>query len=365
MGNEAEIFGVMDNKNHSMEKVGEQASLLPDFCDVRVLFILVLMSQMLAIIISLAGAPRYEDVWNRLGMVSLFVQWVALTGAAVLCFAKFRMRRLSPLGTAIASYFLLLMVTLLVSLLALALINISSENGPLTSGWFWGFLLRNMIISAIVCAVILRYFYIQHQSEMNIRAQSRAQIQALQARIHPHFLFNSMNTIASLIITQPEDAEKAVEDLSDLFRASLSGNSTNSLSEEIHLTRSYLDIERLRLGGRLNVVWQNDQLPGDPIEVPALCLQPLVENAIYHGIEPLPEGGVIHIKIYLEDNFLCMSVSNPVGSGEILQHKGNRMAQENIRQRLRLAYQERAAFIIEEESDRYTVTVKIPLESGQ
>jgi two-component system sensor histidine kinase AlgZ len=171
-----------------------------------------------------------------------------------------------------------------------------------------------------------------------------------------------MNTIASLISFKPDVAEKAVVDLAELFRASLREKNTNTLADELNLTRSYLDIETLRLDERLNIEWELDSSLEDT-EVPALCLQPLVENAIYHGIEPLPEGGQITISTLREARQLVISVKNPLGNAEISLHKGNHMAQENIKQRLHLVYGRKASFESNETKEDYTVVIKISLES--
>jgi two-component system sensor histidine kinase AlgZ len=223
------------------------------------------------------------------------------------------------------------------------------------------FLLRTAIMSAVIYAVLLRYFYIQQQWKIILQASALAEIQALRARIRPHFLFNSMNTIASLISFQPEKAEKAVEDLSDLFRASLIESNSNTLDDELSLINSYLDIETLRLGERLKLQWNIDKNAKDT-EIPALILQPLVENAIYHGIEPLPEGGEITISAILTDSHLSISVQNPVTAlTRNRQHKGNEMALDNIRQRLQLVYGGLATFTSNETKEEYLVTLKIPL----
>ena len=210
--------------------------------------------------------------------------------------------------------------------------------------------------------VVLRYLYIQAQWKINLQAQSHAQIQALKARIRPHFLFNSMNTIASLIQIDANKAEKAVEDLSDMFRASLMEKTSHSLADEIALTRSYLDIETLRLGERLQTQWI-ENVSDTSIEIPALCLQPLVENAIYHGIEPLEQGGLIKIQVNIENNGLCLSITNPVsGRGRMHANKSNHMAQDNIRKRLSLLYGDKAVFEVKETGDQYKVTLGIPLK---
>jgi len=223
------------------------------------------------------------------------------------------------------------------------------------------FFLRTFVMSAVIYAVLLRYFYNVQQWKMLLHASSQAEIQALKARIRPHFLFNSMNTIASLISFKPEVAEKAVEDLSDLFRASLTESNSNTLSDEINLIRSYLDIERLRLGDRLKTTLNIDESANNT-EIPALILQPLVENAIYHGIEPLTDGGEIVISAQIEEQQLLLSVQNPLTKlSKQGQHKGNQMAQDNIRQRLLLVYSGHAKFSITENETNYLVTLSIPL----
>jgi two-component system sensor histidine kinase AlgZ len=170
-----------------------------------------------------------------------------------------------------------------------------------------------------------------------------------------------MNTIASLISFMPDKAEKAIEDLADLFRASLKEQNIHTLKDEIDITRSYLDIEKLRLGERLHVEWNIDNSLFDA-EIPALSLQPLAENAIYHGIEPLPDGGKIRISAQQESDHLRLEVSNPLSdSAGMLQSRGNQMAQDNIKQRLRLAYGNDAGFKINATKQDYTVTLDIPV----
>jgi two-component system sensor histidine kinase AlgZ len=219
-----------------------------------------------------------------------------------------------------------------------------------------------MTISAVIYLLLLRYFYIQQQWRENLAIKSRAEIQALRARIRPHFLFNSMNTIASLIAISPEAAETAIENLSDLFRANLGEQNMSLLADEIELTKSYLAIETLRLGERLQIEWQIDQSLLNT-EVPALCIQPLAENAVYHGIEPISEGGKILISALHIDNRLQLSVSNPLvpENRSLTSKKGNQMAQDNIRQRLKLVYGNKGGFTINDTKDNYTVSLLIPL----
>lgn len=335
--------------------------LLPNFCDVTIVFMLILIVELFALVLALVPASQ-QGFWDRLALSSIFMQWVALVNAALLCALRPYLNRLPLHYNALLSFCLMMSTSLSLSLLIVFFGADMGYYSASSQDWANYFLIRNMAISAVVYAVLLRYFYIQLQWQLNIEAQSFAQIQALKARIRPHFLFNSMNTIASLITIDASKAEKAVEDLSDLFRASLKEDTQHTLDDEITLTRSYVDIEHLRLGDRLQVEWVLEDIPGD-MEIPALCLQPLVENAIYHGIEPITGGGIIKIKAHIQHNRLCLSVSNPISSQtHMKKYKSNHMAQQNIHKRLKLIYGEQAEFIIMDEPQNYTVSINIPLK---
>ncbi|MCG6938863.1 MAG: histidine kinase [Gammaproteobacteria bacterium] len=331
--------------------------LLPDLCDVRNIFAVVLLTEILAIILALAASSSSSQFWDYLALSSFLMLWIALLDAAVLCLIRNWLHRQPQNLSLFICYLLMMSISLLVTLL----INTTFEFNENTLNTL--FILRVMTISAFIYFLLLRYFYIQQQWRLNLAAQSHAEIQALRARIRPHFLFNSMNTIASLIAVSPESAEKAIEDLSDLFRSSLNEQNMNPLRDEIELAKSYLSIESLRLGERLQTVWQIDDNLLDT-EVPALCLQPLVENAIYHGIEPIEKGGKIHISALQIDNKLILSVSNPLMSEKQSSafRKGNQMAQDNIKQRLKLVYGNTGKFIINDTKANYTVSLMIPLD---
>ena len=333
--------------------------LLPDFCDVRVIFMLVLIVQLLAMVLAMAIPSTTEVFWDYLAFISMMMQWIALLNAAVLCGSRRILNRLSGPVTMVISFMIMMSVTLLFAL-ALIKLNLWMRLDQQTSPLGEHFLLRILMMAAAIYAVVLRYFYIQQQWKLNLRAQSKAEIQALKARIRPHFLFNSMNTIASLISFMPERAEKAIEDLSDLFRASLKEQNIHTLENEIEITRSYLDIEKLRLGERLQIDWNINNLLFDA-EIPALSLQPLVENAIYHGIEPIPDGGKIRISAQRDGEHLKLEVSNPASEAGSTHTGGNQMAQDNIKQRLRLAYGSDARFYINATKQDYTVTLELPV----
>lgn len=343
--------------NTSNNKTQPAQTLLPDFCDVRNLFAVVLLTEILAIIFALAASSSSSQFWDYLALSSFLMLWIALLNAAALCLLRNWLHKQKQNICLLISFCLMMSISLLVTLL----LNTAFEFNDDTLDTL--FLLRVMTISGVIYFLLLRYFYIQQQWRLNLAAQSHAEIQALRARIRPHFLFNSMNTIASLIAISPETAEKAIEDLSDLFRASLSEQNMSCLSDEIELTKSYIAIESLRLGERLQTEWQiDDNLLN--IEVPSLCLQPLAENAIYHGIEPIEKGGKIHISALQIDNKLILSVSNPLmhEKQSMAFKSGNQMAQDNIRQRLKLVYGNNGKFIINDTKENYTVSLLIPLD---
>ena len=349
----------MSNKLLFTDADAEDTGLLPNFCDVRVIFMLILLVELFALV--LAAAPSSGLFWDQFAFISMLMQWIGLLNAAALCSARKWLNALPQSASIIASFCLMMLVSLAFCLLVLSLedwLEIDKMTSPL--GEY--FLLRIMVMSAAIYAVILRYFYIQQQWKMHLQAHSTAAIQALRARIRPHFLFNSMNTIASLISFRPDKAEKAIEDLAVLFRASLREQNINTLADELELTRSYLDIELLRLGDRLQLEWQIES-GLENTEIPALCLQPLVENAIYHGIEPLPGGGMITVSAGNVNDKLILTVSNPVGQGAVSNHESNHMAQENIKQRLQLVYGGKAEFKTSETLSDYSVTLVIPLDA--
>ncbi|MBE9567292.1 MAG: histidine kinase [Proteobacteria bacterium] len=347
--------------NKPAEETAANRCLLPNFCDVRTIFIVVLLTEVLAIIFAMAASSESEQFWDYLAISSLLMLWIALLNTALLCTLRNWLHDLQQHYCLIIAFALMMCVSMLVAYLAsLTGSFLYSAYEPSTGNGL--FFLRVATISAVIYFLLLRYFYIQQQWRLNLAAQSRAEIQALRARIRPHFLFNSMNSIASLIEVSPELAEKAIEDLSDLFRASLSEQNMSRLEDEIELTKSYLAIEALRLGKRLQIEFDIDQNLL-ATEVPSLSIQPLAENAVYHGIEPIEKGGKIIISALQIGSKLKLSVSNPLMSEKQSSafRKGNQMAQDNIRQRLKLVYGNQGEFLINETKDNYTVTLLIPL----
>jgi two-component system, LytTR family, sensor histidine kinase AlgZ len=221
------------------------------------------------------------------------------------------------------------------------------------------FLSRNLSIGLVITALALRYFFVTHEWRRNVEMRATARVHALQARIRPHFLFNSMNTIASLTRSNPALAEQAVQDLADLFRANLNEHrNVLMLAEELEVAHIYQRIEQLRLGERLQVAWKIDPLPHDAL-VPGLMLQPLLENAIYHGIEPRPEGGTVTVTGEVTNHLITIVVRNPVSDARS-ERGGNQLALANIRERLSLMYGEQALVKSGRFDSEYIVTLRFP-----
>ena len=347
------------------EPASQSNFFLPDFCAPRMVLGVVLLAQLLAIVFTMARPAVPGDWLGELARISLFTQWLALTGAGLLCYLRRWLADFAVPGAAALVVALLAVNTAVISELAYWLgrnLTARGLDADLFPGDHWSFLLRNIGISIIVTAMLLRYFFVANEWRRNVQAEARSRIHALQARIRPHFLFNSMNTIAALTRSDPARAEEAVEDLADLFRVTLRDSEAPlRLKEEMELTRIYQRIEQLRLGARLQVRWQVDDLPPRAL-IPGLTLQPLVENAIYHGIEPLPQGGMVTIDGERVGDDLIIRVTNPLPTAARRSHRGNQVAVQNIRDRLALAFGERGRMEISEVDDQYQVILRFPCQ---
>jgi two-component system sensor histidine kinase AlgZ len=221
-------------------------------------------------------------------------------------------------------------------------------------------LLTHIAICAVLAGIALRYLFLTQQLQLRQQAELQARIQALQSRIRPHFLFNSMNIIASLIPLEQEAAETAVEDLSELFRASLAEVEAEvTVAEELELCRRYVRIEQLRLEERLQVAWRVDGLP-PALKIPMLSIQPLLENAIYHGIQGLPEGGLVTIEAQYQKGEFSLMVSNPVLHSHLSSTEGNQLALDNIDRRLQALYGPKAGLHIEQGAQQFRAYIRYP-----
>jgi len=225
-----------------------------------------------------------------------------------------------------------------------------------------GSLPQYLALSLVVAATLL--FYLHLRARALSPAVTEARLQALQARIRPHFLYNSINAVLSLIRADPRRAETALEDMADLFRVLMSDNrNLVPLADEVLLCRQYLALERLRLGDRLRLEWHLNSMPGDAL-IPPLVLQPLLENAVYHGIEPLSAPGVVSINIFSKDGQVHAILRNPYRAEGGRHHAGNKMALGNVRERLALHFDVEAALESRIKGDTYEVHIRMPYRTA-
>jgi two-component system sensor histidine kinase AlgZ len=332
---------------------------LPDFCRLPRIAAVLAIAELVVIVVRLAPHPGTHWTPAEFLAASAFALWLALVMAIAYCKLAPALSRLPmPLGIACA----LLMPLLIGAGGAWAVHAVDSGLGmhytPERSLQFIGSVAA---LSTLIAALALRYFYVSEQWRARVRAASKAEVAALQARIRPHFLFNSMNTIASLVRTDPATAERAVEDLSELFRAALgAGEGESTLGEEIAISERYLAIEALRLGPRLRVAWKiAPDVPRD-LRMPRLVLQPLLENAVLHGIALLPAGGQVDIDIAREDRRLKIDVRNPALPARE-RRAGNQHAQDSIVQRLAYHFGSEARLVRGYEDGSYLCQLTLPL----
>jgi two-component system sensor histidine kinase AlgZ len=333
--------------------------VIPDLCNAPALSIVVLVGQLLVLVLLFAGGPL---TWEGLALKSLYVQWVVLMSAGALCGSRRWLAQMGLARGALLAFVMITVLTLAVSLGADRVVagTMSYQRVPID----WVAIAKQLGIACIIAGMVLRYFYVQQQLREQEQSELQSRIQALQSRIRPHFLFNSMNIIASLISVDPETAESVVEDLSELFRASLNdaGNQV-LLTEELELCERYVRIEQLRLGDRLRLAWDIGEYP-DGLKIPLLTLQPLLENAIYHGIQPLPDGGTITVTLRHDHNIVSVRITNPLQSPENRsQTHGNKMAVNNIRSRLNVLYNDAAELTAEAEGDVFVTMLRYPHRS--
>ncbi len=335
---------------------------LPDFCAAGTVLVILLVAELVAILLTLIA---YEpgSFLTELSKMSMFVLWQALLGTVLLCQIRPWAERQGNTRAFVVCFVVLEVMVLVLAEATWQLTQIFGE-AVIIDATHGQFLLRTFAASSIVIALAMRYLYISSEWRRSIVLEAQSRISALQALIRPHFLFNSMNTIASLTRTDPRQAEEAVEDLADLMRANLNApKDRTTLKEELETAAIYQRIEKLRLGDRLKVRWNVDDLPMRAL-IPSLTIQPLLENSIYHGIEMLPEGGEVTVTGRRDGDNLDIQITNPVAEEKRNKSAGNKMAMSNIRQRFELAYGHRADLTVDDGDDAYSVRLNFPYEEG-
>jgi len=345
---------------------GAARTFLPDFGSFGMAARIVLLAELIAIIVTIGRNPTFDEIaWQDFNLLSAFAITISLATVVVLKLASPLLNRLSTTLASVLIVLLVLLVTAVATdamIYALYELRLTPERWP---AWREATIVRSLLIAALISIPGLRYLLLQHRSEQDAKAQQEARMQALQSRIRPHFLFNSLNSVASLTRSNPDKAEAVLHDLADLFRVLLAdARKLVPISAERELSRQYLEIEKIRLGDRLQIKWNVNDVPRSAL-IPALTLQPLLENAIYHGIEPRFAGGQIKIDMWVEGEVLNAMISNPLPDVRKPAHtKGNKIAMDNIRQRLSTQFGAAANLQAFEEGGQYHVKIRMPIVRG-
>ncbi len=301
-----------------------------------------------ALLAALTANSEWRSFFAEFLNLALLVEPVTLASLALLSLASTWSVRLPRWAAVTVAVMLVLLVTAAVRNLYGAM----QLTAPDAAGFG-----RTALWAVIAVVLLLGWFEIGGRAKSPALAEAR--LLALTARIRPHFLFNALNAVLGVIRSDPRRAETALEELADLFRVLMRENADLvPLSEEIQVARQYINLERLRLGDRVRVVWDMAACPPDPL-VPPLMLQPLLENAVYHGIEPATQPGEITIRFECRDSRLRVELSNPMAGADSHTH-GNQMALNNIRERLMLFFDLEATLTTRVESGRFAVSIEFP-----
>lgn len=320
---------------------------MPNFCHLGTSLRVIVATEATALFAVFADSPDLKEGLLAFSERSALIQPALLLTLLVLCLASPVVRKLDyRRGMSV----IFLTAAIVPVLTTLAFNWLLPDAGLLTPA-------QTLAFSILMGTVMCGYFHLRGMALSP--AVTEARLQALQARIRPHFLFNSLNAVLSLVRSDPHRAEHALEDLSELFRALMRENrDLVPLQDEIDLTKAYLGLEQLRLGDRLSVDWHIDKMPSDAL-IPPLVIQPLVENAVYHGIEPHREPGQISLNIYRSSDTVHVVIRNPYAeSGS--HHAGNKLALGNIRERLALHFDLDATLKSELMGAVYQVHISLP-----
>ena len=321
---------------------------------------LIVASNVLAMVLALAEARSWHDLEGiRVLQYTFFINWVILSFSAFVDYFQDFFTKLSQ-KVALTLGFVVLQIIVLLTTCAVNIIQFwaARSTGFSEDVLFHGVSLH-LGYGILLGAFCLRYLYMREQWLRQQYSELNARIQAMQARIHPHFLFNSLNSVVSFISIDPHKAENMLISLSRLFRASFQELKLVSLEEEIDLCKQYLSIEKMRLGDRLTVEWN---IQATPIElkratIPLLTLQPLLENSIFHGVEKVLQASTISVLVEILQNQVTIVITNPYSHDKIKSRTGNGIAIENVEQRLKAYYGPAVKFQVYGGVSLYTTVV--------
>jgi two-component system, LytTR family, sensor histidine kinase AlgZ len=326
--------------------------LLPDFRNLGVIARVLVLVNGFAVAAVLFATQNLSGALERFMRTAAYVEPLLLVELVALAALSPLLARL-PYRSGSAA--VVAIVLALVVLYQAAVMQLPTEP-PLPP------LLAALALSALVAVTLLGYLRLRAKAYSPALAEAR--LQALQARIRPHFLFNSLNAVLALIRRDPKRAERALEDLADLFRTLMSEpREFVRLADEISLLERYAALEQLRLGDRLRITWELDAAPSDAL-LPPLVLQPLLENAVFHGVEPGTAPGEVLVRIERRGDRVLALIENPYDEDQ-QRRAGNRMALENIRERLALFFDAEARIQTSAEGSRYRVEIEMPYKADR
>ncbi|HEX9450733.1 MAG TPA: histidine kinase [Burkholderiales bacterium] len=322
------------------------ATLLPNFRNLGVMLRVLVIITALTVVAAMLKSSGWSSFLQQWFAIAAVVQPIAILSVLLLGASNSWLHKLEYRAAVVLIVFAELAITLLVLRFGALILESEMEDAG-----------RDVFFAVATTLTLIGYFNLRNRALSP--ALSEARLQALQARIRPHFLFNSINAVLSLIRAEPRRAEAALEDMADLFRVLMADNRDLApLENEVELCRQYLALEQLRLGDRLQIDWHVDNMPKDAL-MPPLVLQPLLENAVYHGIEPSIEPGVVSVNIYHVRDQVHMVLRNPYRK-DGSHHAGNKMALGNIRERLALHFDAEASLRARVGDSEYEVHITIP-----
>lgn len=363
----ARFTAAMRNTEWVKEKTPEETTgFLPNFCKGDMLVSIIVIAELLALVVTLVTRRFTLNIFWDLLLISIFIQWIALTSAGTLCMVRNRLNQIQKHYALGAAYLLLISITFVISEASIWILYFAGQLPSPQPDWHGYFLIQNLSISLVVNALALRYLLGIHELQQRTASEERARMQALKSRIRPHFVFNSLNIIASLTRSSPLKAEHAIEDMADLFRMMLSeSESLVPVHKEVEIAQKYIGLEQLRLDNRLRVNWDSGKFPRRAV-VPVLTLQPLLENAIRYGIEPSTEGGVINVRLWEESEAIHITVSNPLHKKRKPRRDEDPEGQalDDIRRRLETHYGDSASLSKQDDNGIFVVSVILPIRGG-
>ena len=317
----------------------------------------VLAGEGLAALLALAPGNQ-SDRWVHFGLASLMIQWIALLTLGGLYALRRPLSALSPPRVAWVALSLLLASTWVAGVASW--LGLPPPDATGQPGWL-AYLAQLSAMALTVGLLALAAFQNFWRARRLAVLAKQSELEALQARIRPHFLFNTLNTGAALVHDQPGQAERLLLDLADLFRAALSGPRDIPLADELALARRYLEIESLRFGPRLRLVWDlADPLPD--VLMPALSIQPLVENAIRHGVEPAADGARVEVAVKECGDAVCIVIANDLPPRGAAAAPGHHVGLASARERIEALSRGRATLDTEVRDGRFIATIRMPLD---